>query len=245
MKNPDLFQFIDQSNKATTNEELTRIFREALLSIGYDQVTYNIITDHISHGLRSNYGILKECPDDWFEHYFESGYQYIDPRVKFSKIYRNAFMLNFMEDHIDLSREEKKILYELDEMSLHDGICIPIFGDIGEMSAVTISRGYRDVEPNGNTLSLIQAFVNQFHLCYLALNRETHPSIGCKVHLTPRETEILQWCACGKSNWDISAILGITENGVEYHLKNIYRKMGVSNRVSAVISAIKVGFIKL
>lgn len=243
MKHLDFIEFIERSNKATSNEELYRIFRKTLPSIGYDQVTYNIITDHASHGLSSEYGILKECPDAWYNYYFESGYQHTDPRLSFANTHQKIFLWKRIEDFVDLSKKEKQIIHELDDMHLHNGVVVPLYGVTGEIAAVTLSRSCKDADPDSTKLSLIQAIVNQFHLCYLNTNRDKHLSPGCKLHLTPREREILQWCAYGKGNWDISAILRISENGVEYHLKNIYRKLGVNNRVSAVTTAIKFGSI--
>lgn len=51
--------------------------------------------------------------------------------------------------------------------------------------------------------------------------------------LTNREWEVLQLLAEGKKNKEIAKQLSITENTVEHHLKNIYIKLGVDNRVSA------------
>ncbi|MEJ2692104.1 MAG: LuxR family transcriptional regulator [Candidatus Thiodiazotropha sp.] len=245
MKNLDFLDFIERTNKASDNDELYSIFKEALLSIGYDQITYSIITDHISHGLKSRYGIVKECPSDWFNHYFDSGYQHIDPRIRFGSVYKKTFIWNRIEDLVDLSKNEKLVLHELDSMGFHNGIAVPIFGVTGELAAVTASRSCKDADPDCNTLSMLQAIVNQFHLCYLAINEDKQLSIGFSWNLTPREKEILQWCGYGKSNWDISKILSISESGVEYHLKNIHKKMGVNNRISAVMKAIKYGCIKL
>ncbi len=245
MKQIEFIEFIEQTNEVSNNQELYRIFKKTLHSAGYNQVTYNFLTDHITQGLGSKYGILKECPEDWFKHYFANSYQYIDPRASFACVYRKAFVWKRIEEFVCLSKKEKQIIHELDEMSLHDGVVVPLFGVAGEFAAVTISRSCKDAEPDSTTLSLIQAVVNQFHQCYLAINRDKRLSLGGEIRLTPREKEILQWCASGKSNWEISAILGISENGVEYHLRNIYQKMGVNNRVNAVIYAIKSGCIKL
>lgn len=61
--------------------------------------------------------------------------------------------------------------------------------------------------------------------------------------LTPKEEEILKWVAAGKSNNVIAQIVGITANTVDFHLRNINKKLGCSNRHSAVIKAAKLGLI--
>jgi DNA-binding NarL/FixJ family response regulator len=51
--------------------------------------------------------------------------------------------------------------------------------------------------------------------------------------LTARELEILQLVAKGQSNRQIGELLWVTEQTVKFHLSNIYRKLGVSNRTEA------------
>jgi len=53
--------------------------------------------------------------------------------------------------------------------------------------------------------------------------------------LTEREFEILEILSQGKSNNKIADILGITENTVEQHLKNIYKKLNIQNRIEAAV----------
>jgi len=55
-----------------------------------------------------------------------------------------------------------------------------------------------------------------------------------KLGLTPREAEILAWVGEGRTNIELAAILGVAQSTVKKHLENIYRKLGVENRMSAV-----------
>jgi len=52
--------------------------------------------------------------------------------------------------------------------------------------------------------------------------------------LTARERELLAALANGWTNLQIAARTGISRNTVKYHLKNLYDKLGVSNRAMAV-----------
>jgi len=54
-----------------------------------------------------------------------------------------------------------------------------------------------------------------------------------KHDLTERETEVLQLICEGKSNFDIGEEIFISTNTVKYHIKNIYLKLDVKNRVEA------------
>ncbi|NYZ12498.1 response regulator [Azospirillum sp. RWY-5-1] len=55
--------------------------------------------------------------------------------------------------------------------------------------------------------------------------------------LTAREADVLLWIARGKSNREISTILGISPRTVNKHLEQVFAKLGVGNRASATALA--------
>ncbi len=59
--------------------------------------------------------------------------------------------------------------------------------------------------------------------------------------LTGREQEVLGMVAAGADNLQISAHLGITERTVKAHISNLYRKLGVRNRVAMALLAVQKG----
>ncbi len=52
--------------------------------------------------------------------------------------------------------------------------------------------------------------------------------------LSEREHELMQLVSSGMSNAVIARLLGLSENTVKWHLKNVFRKLDVVNRTSAV-----------
>jgi DNA-binding NarL/FixJ family response regulator len=53
--------------------------------------------------------------------------------------------------------------------------------------------------------------------------------------LTPRETELVSLVVSGLRNRDIATRLGISEGTAKLHLYNVYKKLGVANRVELVL----------
>jgi len=57
--------------------------------------------------------------------------------------------------------------------------------------------------------------------------------------LSPREQEVIQLLARGQRNKEISAELGVSVGTVKTHLRHIYRKLTVSDRTAAVLTALQ------
>jgi DNA-binding NarL/FixJ family response regulator len=53
------------------------------------------------------------------------------------------------------------------------------------------------------------------------------------VELSPREREVLACVARGLTNPEIAQDLSVSENTIRFHLKNIFEKLGVTNRTEA------------
>jgi DNA-binding CsgD family transcriptional regulator len=64
-----------------------------------------------------------------------------------------------------------------------------------------------------------------------------------KIHITRREIEVLQWLQQGKSSWEISKILGLSERTVNFHVYNVMKKIEAVNRLQMVTIALRLGLI--
>ena len=62
--------------------------------------------------------------------------------------------------------------------------------------------------------------------------------------LTPREREVLQLVAEGRTNKDIGKALSVTEVTVKKHMQSILAKLDTTNRAGAVAKVTRAGFIK-
>ena len=67
---------------------------------------------------------------------------------------------------------------------------------------------------------------------------------GARIHLTPREREVLGGLAEGKSAPQIASELHVSPATVKTHLKTLYEKLGVSDRAAAVAEAMRRGLLE-
>ncbi len=95
-----------------------------------------------------------------------------------------------------------------------------------------VSRGESVMSP-GMAKKLLREFAQ--------LKQEQHRSRD-EDGLTEREREVLEQVARGFTNKEIAATLSISENTVNYHMKNIVSKLHLRNRAEVVAWALEHGY---
>jgi LuxR family transcriptional regulator, quorum-sensing system regulator BjaR1 len=128
---------------------------------------------------------------------------------------------------------------EAGEFNLKAGIAVPMITLDGAIAAVSLGGEAVDLPPRARgMISMVSAFAiaRAIDLRDRARKRK-HP------RLTPREVECLKWAADGKTEWQISAILNVSEHTADKHLANAHRKLGAASRAQAVANAIRWGLI--
>lgn len=87
---------------------------------------------------------------------------------------------------------------------------------------------------------MAENLLNEFGSIY---NRAPQRQRAQRTNLTEREREILCQLSRGSSNREIGVALGISENTVRAHLRNILEKLHLHNRIQAAAYAIKEGLV--
>ncbi|RAN39994.1 helix-turn-helix transcriptional regulator [Hyphomonas sp. GM-8P] len=119
--------------------------------------------------------------------------------------------------------------------------CYMPFGVIGAITWVTN-------EDISGIKSIFMEHAPSLHLKtlkFLSAYREivSHTRLTEVVDLTRREVQCLKWAALGKTDNEISKIVGVSVPTVRFHLTNAGRKLGVSGRAQAVRIATNMGYI--
>lgn len=120
-----------------------------------------------------------------------------------------------------------------------NGLGIQVFGPNGRNGILAIDLE-ESVRLRPEVLESLRWMCQVMHLRYCEL---LIPHLGKMPSLSSREAEILTWVARGKSNVSIAEILGISAHTVDAHLRRIYLKLGVYDRMSAALRGLGFGLI--
>ena len=115
-------------------------------------------------------------------------------------------------------------------------LVISAFGDVQSLRAAL--EGGADgfalkTDPPQSTLAAIRQVAAGQMVFPDAVRRWMTRSANEPNTLTEREESVLALVAEGKSNPQIGVALGLSENTVKFHLRNLFAKLGVSNRTEA------------
>jgi DNA-binding CsgD family transcriptional regulator len=239
----ELLAFIEASNAASTEDALHTLYSRALHDLGYDRFIFSLMTDHLSLGLKAGHGVMQNYPDDWMKHYVAKGFEAFDPVRCFMFTANGPFIWDELPLVQDLSRKQQECLSGGVEAGLYNGAAVSMRGANGEIAGIGAASSTRqDMDPN--TPYILNLLSQQFYLAYCTLMQK--PENKSKpIYLTDREREVLTWFAKGKSSVDTADILGISYHGVEFHLKNVMRKLNTQNKTAAMVKALYNGLINL
>lgn len=107
-----------------------------------------------------------------------------------------------------------------------------LFVEGGEM----IERCLRDCVPHVRE-PLLRRYVQRLLAAFAQERGETIPASDEAEALSPQEVRVLRLLVAGQTNPAIARDLVVSVNTVKAHIKNLYRKLGVNNRVAATLAA--------
>ena len=126
------------------------------------------------------------------------------------------------------------------------GVLAPLHGPLGQYAGLFLFARW-DAERWENFL---RSDLTGFHHFGLAFFEKIIGLTGWRkadndTALTNRERETLYWCAQGKSYWETSVILGISERTVNHHMKMVRAKLRVQTNAQAVGKAAAAGILHM
>lgn len=120
------------------------------------------------------------------------------------------------------------------EMGAKEGVLVPMINR-GAAAGVSVALSVDELEPRDRRALEFACYAFIDKVRALSPVEQDMPS------LTPRERDCLAFVAEGKTNWEISVILGISENTVRQHVESCRLKLNATTRAQAVARFIMAG----
>lgn len=178
-------------------------------------------------------------PDQWVTHYVESGYAETDIVTLEHRRSIVPFEWGQLLRRPDVTAAARQVFAEAAAFDIRHGFTVPIrmAGSSAMMSLVVEDRALL-AEAAMAQRHAVQLMTLYYHDASCA-----DAAAAAIVTLTPREREVLQWTARGKTGWEVGQILHLSERTVTFHAENAKTKLGAASRSHAAVKAIMQGLI--
>jgi LuxR family quorum-sensing system transcriptional regulator CciR len=221
---------------ATSSEvELAEALSIVTRELGF---SYFALTHHVDIRRAPRPAIrLHNYPDEWVEFYDDNSLGVSDPVHRASHVTSVGFPWSSIHGMIALTPHDHEILARGEANGIGDGFTIPanVPGETHGSCSFANPRGMPIREEDLPTAQLVGAFAFE---AARRLWRVRSPASPPQPRLTDRQRECILWVARGKSDWEISRILGIEHETVVRHLKLARERYGVAKRTMLAVHAL-------
>jgi LuxR family quorum sensing-dependent transcriptional regulator len=183
--------------------------------------------------------LLADWPEDWARRYFGHGYLSRDPAIRRVRAVAAPFEWSDLDDECRDDSAARRVMDEAGEHGLSVGLTIPLATLDGHAIGLSFAGERAELAPEERGALVLLA--NYALSRAMAMRQSERPP---SVPLTPREREALQWAAEGQSDGEIGVLMGITDHGVDRHMRAVRQKLGTRSRTHAVAQAIRLGLIR-
>ena len=182
-------------------------------------------------------------PEEWEARYAQKNY-YLNDNIAKTAFFKKGLI--YWSDHIRIPGLDEeandrcsRVMDEAASMGLRDGWLYSLQGRRSTEAAIISIAGGK-MKKSERTRKILEYLVPHLGQAIerIILNRSREYR-----RLTPRETQILSWTAAGKTAWEISQILKISQRTVEFHMGNILKKLDAVNACQAVAIGLSSGLI--
>ncbi len=226
----------DTSSESALEEALAAVTRE--LGFTYFALTHHVDTRRTPHpAIR-----LHNYPAEWVEYYDANNLGVSDPVHRASHVTSVGFAWSEIPQMIVLTQRDHEILMRGEARGIGDGFTMPanVPGESNGSCSFANPRGMPMREDDLPVAQLVGAFAFE---AARRLWRVRTPAAELLPRLTERQRECILWVARGKSDWEISRILGIEHETVIRHLKQARERYGVGKRTMLAVQALFEGSI--
>ncbi len=234
-----LLDLINAVSYCNDEERFKRLVEKLQYIMPYDFAICALASFGTTEKLSSYKTVNINYPIEWLSIYKERSYHEIDPIVREHFL---SFKMQYWDDTYKNYRHSDEFKHHAENYGLSTGYTHGMRNCAGDEGSLFSFAG-NSIEHNQRTEVIIGYLVPVFHEALTRIYGIRKRKV--KSNLTLREREVLNWIKYGKNTWDISMILGISENTIKFHVKMVLEKLNAVNRTQAVAIAIHEKFIDL
>lgn len=229
----DLQTFVSVVNAVESLDELGIALADITRTLGFEH--YALMHHVPTREARRPILRLTNYPDDWQARFAARAYVTDDPIFVACQTRVLSFLWSEVPGLISLSSRQAAIFEEATGFGLRNGVSVPIHvpGEIPGSCTLAVARGDDIPREKVPIVHYVGCFAFEAGRRLLSVR----PNVGA-VALTPRQIDCLVLIARGKSDWEASRILGISETTVHQHVEAAKARYGVSTRMQLVVRAL-------
>lgn len=233
-------EIIHRSLACTEKGDLSRLLGEIGDFIGADYCACLFNSRDPAQGADRILIVDGTSPPEWLAIYGERQFHLIDPIVaeNFSR-----FGLQSWSDTYRKAPPPKAFHYLAEDFGLKMGFSYGLQEDHGPGGSLFSFSGSK-LQGHPRNAVILDQVLPHLHRVLTQLEPGL-PHRGPSSPLSGRELEVLKWIGVGKSSWETGMILHISERTVNFHIKNVLRKLDAVKRPQAVAIALKLGLLGL
>ncbi len=212
----------------------------AMLEFEHARCVYGDKNEFWTKKMRA-FKLITSFPEEWEERYASKGYVLKDS-IALAAFHNNGlFCWEDVKNHYADNNNTKLVANEAASLGLVNGWLYAQKGRQGSECAIISIAGttIKNTARSRLILDYVLPHLAQAVKRINFANNKSYPK------LTPRELEVLSWITKGKSAWEISVILNISNRTVEFHNSNILAKFDAVNSQQAVAIALDCGVLCL
>lgn len=233
--------FIERTQACETEQDLFREFDDFIRAYGLSHSAYFIMSKQL-RAIPPETGIVRQnFPKEFAKEYISKNFAKFDPIIVRSRKESRPFHWGDVPKSQSLNAQQQQVFEAHKKAKFFDGIAVPVFGPMGTMALFSLASQGAKLDLSANQEIEIQFACLQTHNRYFDLSDINDQAP--EKPLSPRETEALTLVAAGLANNAIAERLGVTENTVDTMLRRVFVKLGVNNRISAVLKGIGCGLL--
>ena len=224
--------------KLEGENQITSVFKMALnhtLELGFQFCSFTMSSQLPSNDTKPIH--INNYPNEWSALYQQAHFFEVDPIVAHCK--RCVLPIVWEEKAFNATPGLWSLAQSL---GVHQAWTQPVHDFQGIYSMLTLGRSSGEVSPQ----ELYEKAGNVLWLCHamhavVAQQYADRSGINAPTTLTSRETEILKWSGMGKTAEEIASIISISPRTVGFHISSALKKLGVTNKIAAVLCASRAG----